>query len=79
MSYISYGRSIQQQIVKAAQRMHAVTPSLRAEGMEFLKLAKDWLHIGDFEMAERALTNALAIFEPPPWPQLSGDDFCRWK
>lgn len=64
-------------IVAAARRMHSVERSLRRDGMEFLKLAKDWVHIGNFDMAHRALRNALSIFEPPPWPVLSGDEFCR--
>lgn len=65
-------------IVAAARKIRSVREEdLRREGMEFLKLAWDWVHIGDFDMARRALRNALSIFHPPPWPVLSGNDFCR--
>jgi hypothetical protein len=64
-------------IVAAARKMHSAQEDLRREGMEFLKLARDWVHIGDFEMARRALRNALSIFSAPPWPVLTGDEFCR--
>lgn len=51
-------------IADAALRLRRNAGSLRAEGMEFLIFAREWVELGKPVMAEIAVRNAVSIFRP---------------